>query len=190
MRVPRLGYKACVSVGILLAVVICASSLANASSYKPAFLTADQSGFAPNTDPNLINPWGISFSSTGPFWVSDNNSGLSTIYNGTGKPQSLVVTIPPVGGATSGTPTGTVFNGTTGFVVSKNGKSAPAAFLFDSEDGSISGWSPTVDATNAVVAGGNPGVRVGYKAWETAKKCTGDFLFGRNFLERKNQALN
>ena len=85
MRVPRLGHKACVSIGILLAVV-CASSLANAASYKATFLTADQTGFAPNTDPNLINPWGISFSSTGPFWVSDNNSGLSTIYDGTGNP--------------------------------------------------------------------------------------------------------
>jgi uncharacterized protein (TIGR03118 family) len=190
MRVPRLRYKACVSVGILLAVVICTSSLANAASYKAAFLTADQSGVAPNTDPNLINPWGISFSSTGPFWVSDNNSGLSTIYDSNGKPQSLVVTIPPVGGATSGTPTGTVFNGTTGFVVTKNGHSGPAAFLFDSEDGSITGWSPTVDATNAVVAVDNSGVSAVYKAMELANNGTGDFLYVCNFFSAKIEVYN
>jgi uncharacterized protein (TIGR03118 family) len=190
MRVPRLRNKACLSVGILLAVVICASSLANAASYKAAFLTADQAGFAPNTDPNLINPWGISFSSTGPFWVSDNNSGLSTIYDGTGKPQSLVVTIPPVGGATSGTPTGTVFNSTVGFVVTKNGHSAPAAFLFDSEDGSISGWSPTVDATNAVVAVDNSGANAVYKAMELANNGTGDFLYVCNFFSAKIEVYN
>ena len=190
MRVPRLGQKAFVSIAILLAVVVCASSLATAASYKPAFLTADQAGVAPFTDPNLINPWGISFSSTGPFWVANNNSGTSTIYDGTGKPQSLVVTIPAVGGATSGTPTGTVFNGTTGFVVSKNGKSAPAPFLFDSEDGSITGWSPTVDATNAVVAVDNSGVNAVYKAMELANNGTGDFLYVCNFFSAKIEVYN
>src|SRR5690348_3333142 len=98
MRVSRLdGKKAFVALA-LLGLLVCASGMAHAAGCKLAYLTADQSGKAPNVDPKLINPWGISFSSTGPFWVSDNNSGFSTLYNGSGVPQSLVVTIPPVGG--------------------------------------------------------------------------------------------
>src|SRR5581483_3628794 len=151
MRVLRLNGKKMFVAVWLVALVIGASVLANAASYKSTFLTADTTGVAPHTDPKLINPWGISFSSTGPFWVSDNNSGFSTLYDGTGKPQTLIVTIPGPNGA-QGTPTGTVFNSTAGFVVTQNGKSGPSAFLFNSEDGTITGWSPTVNATAAVIA--------------------------------------
>lgn len=184
MRVSRLG-KVFAAVAIALALMVGVSSLAYAASYKAAFLTADQAGIAPNTDSKLINPWGISFSPAGPFWVSDNNSGFSTIYNSTGVPQALVVTIPPVGGAATGTPTGTVFNATTGFTITKGTKSGPAEFLFDSEDGSITGWNPAVDATNAVVAVDNSGVSAVYKAMELANNGTGTFLYVANFFSAK-----
>jgi len=171
---------------VALMITLSISSLAHAASYKAAFLTADQSGKAPNTDPNLINPWGISFSPTGDFWVSDNNSGLSTLYNTTGVPQSLIVTIPSAAGGTAlGTPTGTVYNGTTGFSVTQNGKSGVASFLFDSEDGVITGWSPTVNATVAIIAVNNSSAGAVYKGMELANNGTANFLYVCNFFSAK-----
>jgi uncharacterized protein (TIGR03118 family) len=185
MRVIRLeGRKMFITLTVM-ALIVCVSSLANAASYKPSLLTADQPGKAPNTDPNLVNAWGISYSPTGPFWVSDNNTGLSTVYNSTGVPQSTVVTIPPVGGATIGTPTGTAFNSTTDFVITQGGKSGPALFLFDSEDGSISGWNPTVNATSAVTVVDNSGAGAVYKQVELANNGSGNFLYVANFFSAK-----
>src|SRR5579885_2539299 len=118
---------AMLAVGSLLAVPL------QAQHYTRTDLTANSasvSSTAPNIDANLVNAWGLSRSSGSPWWVSDNGSGLSTLYNGTGVPQSLVVTIPPPAGSTDpATPTGTVFNYTTAFGVS--GK--PAVFLFVTE---------------------------------------------------------
>jgi uncharacterized protein (TIGR03118 family) len=119
-------------------------------------LVSDLPGVAAVQDPNLVNPWGITESSGSPFWVSDNNAGVSTLYNTTGVPQSLVVSIPTPGDplGASGTPTGTVFNldggATGGFKVSgftKTGiaTSAAAVFLFATEDGTIVGWNPGVN---------------------------------------------
>lgn len=111
-----------------------------AQQYKQTNLVADQSGVAAATDPNLVNPWGLSRSSTSPWWASDNGTGLATLYNGAGNIESLVVTVPTGDASMSstGTPTGTLFNGTTGFVL-PDGK--PASFLFVTEDGTISGWN-------------------------------------------------
>lgn len=148
-----------------------------ASQPAPVFvqnnLTSDVAGMAANQDPLLVNPWGVAFSSTSPFWISDNKTGFSTLYNGQGQPQPpgsnppvspLQVTIPPSPGstATTGTPTGTVFNTDSGgFNVSEtvNGatKTGSSVFLFDTLDGTISGWSPGVDHTHAVVAVNMPG---------------------------------
>ncbi len=110
-------------------------------------------GFAPaaHTDTNLKNPWGLAFSSTGPFWIANNGTSTSTVYNSSGTPfpvgNPLVVNVLPVDSA----PTGAVFNGGTGFLVSKNGVSKPALFIFVSESGNISGWNPQVDSTHAIV---------------------------------------
>lgn len=170
---------------VALGATLAVTPTAQAASYKGAFLVADQSGKAPNTDPNLINPWGISFSATGDFWVSDNNAGVSTLYNTTGVPQSLVVTIPSATGVGTGTPTGTVFNSTSGFVITQNGKSGPALFLFDSEDGVITGWNSSVNPTVAVVAVNNSSSGAVYKAMELANNGTGNFLYVCNFFSAK-----
>ncbi|HEY2187333.1 MAG TPA: TIGR03118 family protein [Caldimonas sp.] len=103
-----------------------------------------------NVDPHLINGWGIAFNPTGFAWVADNGTSTLTLYDGTGVPQSLVVSIPP-GTAGPAKPTGIVFNSTTGFQVSKGGISGASAFLFVGEAGTLSGWSPTVDMNNAIL---------------------------------------
>src|SRR5215472_159543 len=85
-----------------------------AGSYRQTNLVSDISGKAKFTDANLKNPWGLSHSSTSPWWVSDNNAGVATVYKGDGTPFPVgsprVVTIPVPGGGPGGTPTGNVFN--------------------------------------------------------------------------------
>jgi uncharacterized protein (TIGR03118 family) len=121
-------------------------------SYTQTNLVSNLSGGAAVTDPNLANAWGLSRSSNGDWWVSDNTTGLSTLYSGTtGAITPLVVTIPPSNPNlnSTGSPTGTVFNGTTGFAVAPG---APAVFLFATEDGTISGWNPKVNPSKAIIA--------------------------------------
>jgi uncharacterized protein (TIGR03118 family) len=99
-------------------------------------------------------------------------------------PASLVVTIPPPGGSPAGTvaaPTGIVFNGTTGFVVSNGAKSGPAIFIFDTEDGTISGWNPTANATNAILEVDNSAAGAVYKGLAIGSNANGTFLFATNF---------
>src|SRR5271154_2862888 len=85
-------------------------------AYQQVNLTSDLTTVgAANIDPNLKNSWGISFSNTSPFWVSNQRTGVASLYNGAGVPQALVVTIPPASGTGDGSPTGTVNNGTTDF---------------------------------------------------------------------------
>jgi hypothetical protein len=66
---------------------------------------------AKHVDPQLVNPWGLVYGPGNPFWISDQGSGLSTLYDGTGVKQSLVVTVPPATGTGKGSPTGIVYNG-------------------------------------------------------------------------------
>jgi uncharacterized protein (TIGR03118 family) len=132
--------------------------LAVGASVLQTNLVSDLPGVAQVTDPNLVNPWGISESSGSPFWISDNNSWLSTLYNTQGTPQSLVVHMPsPPDPASFGTPTGTVFNidlKDKAFTISDGTNSGPAIFLFATEDGTIIGWNPGVDPTGQF---GGPG---------------------------------
>jgi uncharacterized protein (TIGR03118 family) len=140
--------------GLLLAIIAAALITtvplyaAEQNSYTVTALVSDQPGVATFTDPNLVNAWGLAASETSPWWVADNETSVSTLYNGnTGQPQSLVVTV----GTDSG-PTGVVFNGGAGFVVTNGTQSGPARFIFDGEDGILRGWNPTVDPTHALVA--------------------------------------
>lgn len=144
------------TVAVLLLVVAFVPAAVFAQ-YKVTNLVSNVSGGGKFVDTELVNAWGIAFSPTGPFWVSDNGTGLSTLYTGAGIKQSLVVTVPSASGVGTGSPTGMVFNSTTSFVVTQNGKSGAAAFIFDTLDGTISGWSPSVNATNAVIAVNSPG---------------------------------
>src|SRR6266702_7706090 len=111
-------------IGILLVAMAFVSGPIQAKSggfYRQTNLVSDIHGLARFTDSNLVNPWGLSHSPTSPWWVSDNGTGVSTLYRGDGTALPLVVTIPPPAGSPPGTtaaPTGNVFNGTSDFVVS------------------------------------------------------------------------
>jgi uncharacterized protein (TIGR03118 family) len=128
--------------------------LSAANSFLQTNIISDIAGIAQNTDANLANPWGLAASATGPFWIADNGTGLATIDNAQGVQQLPPVTIPPPHGSAPGTtaaPTGVVFNGGGNFIVSENGKSGSALFIFATEDGTISGWNKGVDPTNAIL---------------------------------------
>jgi uncharacterized protein (TIGR03118 family) len=152
------------------------------NTYRRVNLVSDIPGAAKITDPNLVNPWGMSASPTSPLWVSDNGTDVSTLYAGGthGMPFGqvpLVVSIP------GGAPTGTVFNGTSGFVVHSGSESGPALFLFASEAGMITGWNPEVPSpapsTEAQVAVTTPGAV--YKGLALANGEHGDRLYAANF---------
>jgi uncharacterized protein (TIGR03118 family) len=120
--------------------------LTPSTAFVQTNLVSDVPGMAATTDPQLINPWGLTASSSSPFWVSDNQVGLATIYNGQGAKQGLVVTIPsaPNSPFTHATPTGTVFNtdsNKSDFQVTAGGKTSSSIFLFDTLDGTIDGWN-------------------------------------------------
>src|SRR5262245_57837754 len=104
---------------LLSAALASAAALAQGDAYQRRNLVSD--GFIPaeNTDPNLVNGWGVAFNPFGFVWVADNGTGLATLYDGSGKPQPLVVQIPgPAGSSDRGAPTGIVFNGSNDFAVS------------------------------------------------------------------------
>jgi uncharacterized protein (TIGR03118 family) len=144
---------------LVLAAVLCPAFQAPAAAqseapvatvpgYQVTKLVSNGTG-ALHRDPNLRNAWGITNFPGSPFWVSDNFTGKSTLYNGAGTPLSLVVTVPPASGTGTGLPTGIVANtdtSTTDFVIS--GK--PAFFIFATMDGTISGWNGGADAVIAV----------------------------------------
>jgi uncharacterized protein (TIGR03118 family) len=159
-----------------------------AQHYTQTNLVSDILGVAPTHDPNLVNPWGLSRSSTSPWWVSDNNSGDSTLYTGTGQIIPIngngIVTIPPPKNAPAGTiaaPTGTVFNGSADFVLpAPNGK--PAVFIFATEDGTISGWNGGPSAFRAVDNNDNGSANGAvYKGLTSAINNGKRFLYVTNF---------
>ena len=159
-----------------------ASSAAGANRYTQHNLVSDIPGAADQTDPNLVNPWGISMSSTSPFWISNNHSGVAAVYNGQGQPipaaSPIVVRIPvPSGDTQPAAPTGQVFNDTTGFNVSGQ----PAMFIFATEDGTISGWSSAADRANSIVLVDNSTLGAVYKGLAVASTNNGPMLYAANF---------
>ena len=165
------------------------AGLARAATYSSTNLQSDIPGLATHVDPNLVNPWGMVTNSSGSvIWVSDNGTGVSTLYDQAGTPVGapLVVTIPTSArNKDGGNPTGIVFNGTAFFKVTLNGNSQPALFIFVSEDGSISGWNPMLDGTHAIIAvdnGTNNGTnRAVYKGAALGVANGHNFLYVTNF---------
>jgi uncharacterized protein (TIGR03118 family) len=140
-------------------------------------------------DPNLINPWGLTHSATSPFWVSDNVTGVTTVYMGDGTKvnvgglDAITIATPP-GQTSPASPTGDVFNiAGSGFNISSGGVTGSSVFIFATEDGTISGWSPTVDPASSVLAVDNSqgGTGAVYKGLAIAQTEDGTFLYAANF---------
>ena len=142
------GFLLSRTLGIVSTLVFSLPAALIAQQYQQTNLVSDT--MAERTtppDPNLKNAWGISRSTTIPWWVSDKMAGVSTLYNGSGVKTPLTVTIPHTAQTAVGSPTGQVFNGSNDFAVAP-GK--PGMFIFVSLDGTTSAWNPGVNRTNAI----------------------------------------
>jgi uncharacterized protein (TIGR03118 family) len=154
------------------------------SNFLQTNLVSDIAGVAATTDPQLINPWGLTASSSSPFWVSDNQTGFSTLYNSQGTKPGLVVSIPSASNSpfNHATPTGTVFNTDTNpsdFNVTDSGTTRAAIFLFDTLDGTIDGWNGA--STNAVIAVQNPGAIYTGLAIDTSATAGNTLLYAADW---------
>ncbi|MGA2539684.1 MAG: TIGR03118 family protein, partial [Terracidiphilus sp.] len=149
------------------------------AQYRVTNLVSNQEGWAKVTDPLLVNGWGISQPPDGPFWISDNFSGWSTLYDSNGTKVPLDVLIPTAGEDGPGSPTGTVFNASKDFAV----KGASAPFLFDTLDGTISAWAPSITENSAQVVVTTKSAS--YTGLAISSKPTGNRLFAADFANDK-----
>ena len=155
-----------------------------AMSFVASNLVSDLSGNSiygnSSSDARLIKPWGVAFNPNGFVWVANNRTSTSTLYDGNGVPQSLIVSIPP-GAAGNALPTGIVFNGHQDFMVTGNGTSGASAFIFAGQAGTLSGWSPGVDMTHAITVfdGGSAGTA--YTGLALASQAGSDVLYAADF---------
>lgn len=180
----EVGYSMKSKLTLMLGFLLLSSAAVAGGSHpavpEPGFqvvpLVSDQPNVAPVTDRNLVNPWGLSQAPGNPLWAADNGTNLSTLYDpSTGTINSLVVTVP-------GAPTGTVFTPPgTGWPISEGGATDDSFFLFDTEGGTILGWSPNVDATKAIVAVDNSAKGAAYKG--LAVDLTDVLLFAADFTK-------
>lgn len=168
-----------------LALIACGGG--NDKDYVATILVADVAGAqnpyggsSGHVDPNLVNAWGIAFNPQGFVWVANAGTSTSTLYDGNGVPQSLVVAIPD-GAAGEAEPTGIVFNASPAFQVTQNGVTGASAFIFAGEAGTISGWSPSVNATNAVLVVDRSAAGAIYKGLAHATQGSADFLYATDF---------
>jgi uncharacterized protein (TIGR03118 family) len=168
----------------------CASALpllsahAQTNSYKQTNLVSDTAGMAAKTDAKLVNPWGIAFIPGNPFWISDNNSGFTTLYDQNGALNGSFTVAPPNGSSNPATPTGIVAP-TSGAGFNVNGQ--PGIFIFDTEDGTISAWTGGASTILTVDNSAIPSAATGavYKGLALIKNATGSFLLATNFRSGK-----
>jgi uncharacterized protein (TIGR03118 family) len=198
----QLGQHLRVAAVIALAAGATLAQADDDSRERPAYqvtpLVSNLAGHAANPDPVLQNAWGIAFSPAGsPFWVNDNATGCSTLYDGAGNKVSLQVSIPLPGNVIAGgscrpsdpnnppnptpaAPTGIIWNPSAGFLVP--GTKIPAVFIFDTEDGTLSAWAGGLNpAADAVIAADNSSSGAVYKGLVFGLNVRGGFLFATNF---------
>jgi uncharacterized protein (TIGR03118 family) len=183
---PKFSKYAAALAALVLTITLTAGNAA-AQHFTRTDLTSNIGG-TPNTDANLVNAWGMSRSSGSPWWISDNGTGLSTLYDATGLPQSLVVTIPGPGGSGASAPTGTVFNAFNGAFEVVSGQRA--IFLFSTEDGTIAGWNPNVDVTNAKIKVDNSSKGAIYKGLAIGMTNGGPRIYVSNFASGEVEVYN
>ena len=167
---------------------------ASGMGYVQDNLISDTSAIpAAHHDPTLLNPWGVAFFPGAPLWINDNNAGLSALYKGNGAvafgsgPMAPAVTIPlPHGGTGKAAPTGIVADTSSNFVLHDNN---PAAFIFATEDGTISGWDGSLgipgtadlEVDNSTEHCRNGATGAVYKGLAEGVNAAGVFLYATNF---------
>jgi uncharacterized protein (TIGR03118 family) len=157
-----------------------------ASAYLETVLDEDfAGGAAKKQDTNLVNPWGIALLATSPMWVANNHTDTSTLYNGNGDIQTLVVHLPASFDAT-----GMIANATTDFAVTDGTHTAAAPFIFAGESGKIAGWNPTVNGGTTAVAPFTAPDGAVYKGLAIANNGTGNFLYAADFHNSKVDVLD
>lgn len=161
-------------------ILVTVSSVALAQ-YQLTNLVSNQVGKARHIDPLLVNAWGMVHAPGSPWWISDNGSGWSTLYNGNGVKQGLIVEVTPAPGNAVGSPTGIVFNGSSEFQVD----GWTSFFLFAALDGTISGWAPQVALNDTIVAVDNSGSGAVYTGLAITSKPSENFLFAADNANNK-----
>lgn len=177
----RLGVISAALVAALSVAVAGSANAAGTGTFAQVNLVSDQPGVAALTDPELVNPWGISHGPNTPVWVSDNGADVTTLYrtDTAGSPVSKVLTVAIPGGA----PTGQVFNDTTSFVVPGTG--LPARFVFIGENGDLTAWNGGASAT--LVAHTEGAV---YKGLTLVQSASGPLLLAANFHDNRIDAFD
>jgi uncharacterized protein (TIGR03118 family) len=149
------------------------------ANFKITSLVADTAAAgAAHADANLVNAWGIAFNPAGFVWVTDNGTSKSTLYDGNGVPQTLVVSTQPG-------PTGIIYNGTQDFKITQNGVTAASPFVFAGETGVIAAWSPTVNRTATVTVFDGSSANKVYKGLANARYLGLNYLYAADFHNNK-----
>ncbi len=165
---------------VCLGIALVLSSVPALAQYQLTNLVSNQVGAAKHTDPLLVNGWGLAYGPGSPFWVSDQGSGWSTLYDGAGKAKSLRVVVPAVGNG-PGSPTGIVFNGSSDFQI----QGWSTFFVFATLDGTISGWSPQTNLNSALIQVNNSAAGASYTGLAISNKASGNRLFAADVVNNK-----
>jgi uncharacterized protein (TIGR03118 family) len=167
MQRHKIAFTICLGFAVML---VSSTALAQ---YSLTNLASNQVGMAKHIDPLLVNGWGLAYGPGGAFWISDQGSGWSTLYNGKGVKQGLEVSIPSASGADTGQPTGIVFNGSSDFQL--GGWSS--FFLFATLDGTISGWAPQSNPNDAIIAVNNAAAGSQFTGLAITNRPSGNLLY-------------
>jgi uncharacterized protein (TIGR03118 family) len=181
----RLGFRYGGAAALALAVAAAGAAQAASGRYQQRNLVSDGFLAAELIDPHLVNGWGVAFNPFGFVWVADADGNVSTLYDGDGNINPLVVQIPSPTDSTGGNPTGIVFNASTGFVVSNGTASGASRFLFATEQGVIAGWAPGVDVTHAIRAVDNSASGAIYKGLALSAGGNGQLLYASDFFNAR-----
>jgi|SRR5579863_2007256 uncharacterized protein (TIGR03118 family) len=174
---PWLNRTLILAVSLGLIFMLSGSALAQ---YTVTVLDSNVSGHG-HLDPLLVNGWGLAYLPSGAFWVSDEGTGWSTLYDGNGNKQSLQVVVPGANGLSGGSPTGIVANSSQDFKV----KNWPSEFIFATLDGTISGWAPLSNPTEAIIAVNNNSTGASYTGLAITNRSTGNMIYAADTANNK-----
>ncbi len=175
MQHRKIAFTVCVGLAVMLV------SSAALAQYQLTNLVSNQVATGKHIDPLIVNAWGLTYGPGSPFWISDEGSGWSTLYDGHGVAKSLRVLIPSASGAGPGSATGIVFNGSSDFQLG----GWPTFFLFATLDGTISGWAPVTNANDAIIAVNNSASGAVYTGLAITNRPSGNLLYAADLAHNR-----